>query len=250
MTIFNFDNFINTTLAANVTSGATTITLASTTGLPPSIPSGQSMVIILADQATRSIFEIVYATAITGATLTVQRGKESTTALAWSTGDYAYSDVTAGQMGALGQLAAANTWIGANAFNDPVVVATATASGDAVNLGQLFKAFSASASTSGTNTGITSTISFTAPSNGKVLLNFNGATANGAITSLTLTGSGYTLVGGLINIGNDTTSTVGVGNLLLTVSSGASVVLNMNCTESGTTTNISVGGTALFLPTT
>jgi hypothetical protein len=116
MTLFTFDNFINTTLAANVTSGATTITLASSTGLPSSITSGQALAIILSDQATRSIFEVLYATAISGTTLTVQRGREGTTALAWSTGDYAYSDVTAGQMAGVAQLAQFTSGSGAHGY--------------------------------------------------------------------------------------------------------------------------------------
>ncbi|HGL4258424.1 TPA: hypothetical protein ACKE3D_002104 [Burkholderia dolosa] len=136
MTIFTFANNVNTTLAGAVSSGATTITLSSTQNLPSSIPSGQVLVITLNDAATRGNYEIVYVTAISGATLTVTRAQEGTSALSWLTGDFAYSPPTAGQMGNMGQLGGSNTWTGNNSFNDPVTVANATASGHALNKGQ------------------------------------------------------------------------------------------------------------------
>jgi hypothetical protein len=136
MTIFTFANNINTTLAGAVSPSATTITLASTANLPASIPAGEVLVVTLNDVATRQNFEVVYATARTGATLTVLRAQEGTAALAWLTGDFAFSPPTAGQQGSFGQLGSANTWTGANTFNDPVAVGAATTSGEAVNLGQ------------------------------------------------------------------------------------------------------------------
>ena len=99
MTDFVFYNFINTTLSGAITSTATSMTLSSSAGLPSSIPSGLSMAFILNDVATRQNYEVVYATAISGATLTIVRAQEGTAALAWSTGDYVYSCATAGQMG-------------------------------------------------------------------------------------------------------------------------------------------------------
>lgn len=137
MTAFIFANNISTTLASAVSTSQTTITLASTQNLPASIPSGSVLVITLNDAATRNNYEIVYATAITGATLTVIRAQEGTAALAWLVGDYAYSGPTAGQQASFGELAANNTWTGENTFSQPVVVANATASGDAVNLGEV-----------------------------------------------------------------------------------------------------------------
>lgn len=136
MTIFTFSNNVNTTLAGAVSTGATMITLASTQNLPTSIPSGQVLVITLNDAATRGNYEIVYATAISGATLTVLRGQEGTSALAWLTGDYAFSPPTAGQMSSMGQLSANNTWGGSNNFNNPVAVGNATSSGHAITKGQ------------------------------------------------------------------------------------------------------------------
>jgi hypothetical protein len=136
MTIFTFANNINTTLAGAVSSSATTITLASTANLPTSIPAGDVLVITLNDAATRQNFEVVYATARAGATLTVLRAQEGTAALSWLTGDFAYSPPTAGQQQSFGQLGAANTWTGTNTFVDPVVIPPAIANNEAVNLGQ------------------------------------------------------------------------------------------------------------------
>jgi hypothetical protein len=102
MTSFVFANNVNTTLAAPITSTATTITLSSAVGLPASIPAGFVLAITLNDTATRSNFEIVYATSqtITGSTLVVQRAQEGTSALAWNALDFAYNGDTAAQMGA------------------------------------------------------------------------------------------------------------------------------------------------------
>lgn len=136
MTQFIFANNINTTLASSVSGGATTITLSSAANLPSSIPSGFVLVITLNDFATRQNFEILYATAISGVTLTVTRAQEGTAALSWLSGDYAYSPPTAGQERAFGQLDSANTWSTANTFSQPVLVGSAVASGDAVQLSQ------------------------------------------------------------------------------------------------------------------
>jgi hypothetical protein len=104
MSYFTFTNFINTTLASSISSSATTLTVSSSINLPSSIPSGSVLALILNDVATRQNFEIVYATAVSGATLTIQRGQESTAAAAWANGSYVYSAPTAGQMRQMYQL--------------------------------------------------------------------------------------------------------------------------------------------------
>lgn len=122
MPIFTFANNVNTTLASPVSNSATTITLASTANLPTTIPAGQVLAITLNDAATRQNYEVMYATARTGATLTVLRAQEGTSALAWLTGDFAYSPPTAGQQASFGQTAANNEWTGQNTFDQSVVV--------------------------------------------------------------------------------------------------------------------------------
>lgn len=98
MATFIFANNIDTTLAGGISSASTSLTLSSTQNLPSSVPAGSYLVLTLNDQATRTNYEIVYVTAISGATLTVLRGQEGTAAKAWLTGDFAFSGPTAGQM--------------------------------------------------------------------------------------------------------------------------------------------------------
>lgn len=143
MTIFTFANNVSTTLAGPISPSATSLTLSSAAHLPSSIPPGEVLVIGLNDVATKQNFEVIYATSISGATLSgLLRGQEGTTALSWSTGDFAYSAPTAGQQQSFGQLDAPNSWSGINTFTQPVIVPPAVASGDAVNLSQFANNFS------------------------------------------------------------------------------------------------------------
>lgn len=136
--LFTFANNISTTLAGSISSGAPSLTLSSAANLPSSIPPGKVFVITLNDVATRQQFEVIYATAISGATLSgLLRGQENTSAQAWSTGDYAYCSPTMGQMQAFGQLGDNNTWSGNNAFNNPVSVGASTQDQHAVRQSQV-----------------------------------------------------------------------------------------------------------------
>ncbi|HDR9834293.1 TPA: hypothetical protein QDC51_001047 [Burkholderia multivorans] len=136
--LFTFANNISTTLAASISSGATSLTLSSAANLPSSIPAGKVLVITLNDTATRQQFEVIYATAISGATLSgLLRGQENTSAQAWSTGAYAYCSPTMGQMQAFGQLADNNTWSGNNTFANPVTIPDGTAPNHAASVEQL-----------------------------------------------------------------------------------------------------------------
>ena len=92
-----FLNNYKTTLAAALSSTATVMTVATTTGLPSSLASGQFIPLILTPASyPGSVYEIVYVTGISGANLTVTRGEENTSALTWNTGDILYSTNTAG----------------------------------------------------------------------------------------------------------------------------------------------------------
>ena len=94
MAQYIFANNVNTSLFAPITSTATSLTLLSATNLP-TLAAGQIMPLTLNDKATRTIFEIVYVTAISGTNLTVIRGQEGTAAQNWNAGDYAFSTQTA-----------------------------------------------------------------------------------------------------------------------------------------------------------
>lgn len=138
MTTFIFANNVNTTLAGPVSNSATSFTLSSTANLPASIPAGSVLVLTMNDVATRQNFEIVYATAITGATVSgLLRGQEGTPALAWLTGDFAYSPPTAGQQASFGQVAANNTWTGNDIFNNPVTIPDGISPNHAASVEQL-----------------------------------------------------------------------------------------------------------------
>ncbi|WP_124622646.1 gp53-like domain-containing protein [Burkholderia cenocepacia] len=137
--LFVFANNVSTTLAGSISSSATSLTLSSAANLPSSIPAGKVFPITLNDLATRQQFEVIYATSISGATLSgLLRGQEGTAAQAWSTGDFAYTAPTKGQQQSFGQLADNNAWTGNNTFNNPVVIAPAASgsTNEAVNQGQ------------------------------------------------------------------------------------------------------------------
>jgi len=137
MTIFIYANNVDTTLAGAISASATSLTLSSAANLPVSIPSGSAFVITLNDRATGQNFEIIYATAVSGATLSgLQRAQEGTAAQSWLANDYAYSAPTAGEMNGFGQLGAVNTWTGNNTFSNPIAVGAATAPGQAITKGQ------------------------------------------------------------------------------------------------------------------
>ena len=140
MTQFIFANNVNTTLAAAVTSSSTTLTLASSNHLPSSIPSGSYLALTLNDAATRSVFEIVYATSISGATVTVIRGQEGTTAQNWQVGDYIYASNTAGILSSFAPVE--------GSANNPFAVAPASSSApqNAPQYGQMFQLLTPSAS--------------------------------------------------------------------------------------------------------
>lgn len=92
-----FVNLVNTTLSASIGSTATTLALASSAGLP-TLETGQFFPLWLQDAATGLVHELVYVTGVSGATLTVDRAQEGTTAQDWQVGDYAFSDISAGTM--------------------------------------------------------------------------------------------------------------------------------------------------------
>jgi len=97
MTTYLFANNASSTLAAPISSTATTVELAAGTGLLfPTPGAGQAFTLSLTDAATGKINEIMLCTARTADTLTVTRAQEGTTAVSWTTGDFANNFLTAG----------------------------------------------------------------------------------------------------------------------------------------------------------
>ena len=95
MAQFVFINNFNTVLASAITSTQTTITVTSSTGLP-TLALDQVIPLTLLDAATKTVYEIVYVTGISGTTLTVERGQEGTTANAYLAGDLVSCNPTVG----------------------------------------------------------------------------------------------------------------------------------------------------------
>jgi hypothetical protein len=94
-----FANNIQTTLASNITSGQTSISLASATGLPAPT-SGQYFVMTFTSGSTN---EIVWVTNVSGTTITCIRGQEGTAAQSFVAGSFASCFPTAGTMRTLVQ---------------------------------------------------------------------------------------------------------------------------------------------------
>jgi hypothetical protein len=87
-------NYVQTTLASGVTSGATSISVVSAAGLPT---SGNFMLRI-DDPAPATTFEYVECTNVAGTTLTVTRGQEGTTGIAHSAGAIVGNDLTSAML--------------------------------------------------------------------------------------------------------------------------------------------------------
>lgn len=92
-----FSNNAQSTLAGSITNVALTAQLAAGTGvLFPAPGAGEYFVLTFIDQATGLVNEIVHVTDVTGDVITMVRGQEGTTPLAWTAGDIAANLMTAG----------------------------------------------------------------------------------------------------------------------------------------------------------
>lgn len=124
MAIAKYSNNAQSVLAGSISDSQTTITLQAGGGAEfPTLTSGEQFTATLTDAATGLLREIVVCTARTGDTLTVVRGQEGTTPLAWAANDLFAQLSTAGQMAALVQAAQAQ----AQEFNYAVDVGSANA---------------------------------------------------------------------------------------------------------------------------
>ncbi len=94
------DNFIyvnacKTTLAEDITESQTTLSVSNPGRFPASIPLGQVLVLTIHPDGLPSTQEIVHCTAISGASLTVVRGAQSTAAAPWPAGSVIGAYLTA-----------------------------------------------------------------------------------------------------------------------------------------------------------
>ena len=92
-----FTNNASATLASGITASDTSLTVASGKGALFPSPSGSDYAILTLTQAgsTETSWEEVYLTARSGDVLTVQRARESSTALAWASGSKVELRITA-----------------------------------------------------------------------------------------------------------------------------------------------------------
>lgn len=94
-----FANNAATTLASGINSVATTINVASGTGSKfPAPGEGEGFYVTLQDAATELTNEIVLCTIRSGDVLTVVRGQQGTSAVAWNAGDVVAQLVTRGDL--------------------------------------------------------------------------------------------------------------------------------------------------------
>ncbi|MCO7414089.1 hypothetical protein ABKU20_17515 [Enterobacter asburiae] len=93
-------NNAQTVLASGISASATSITVNTGTGaLFPSPSSGTSFFkLTFIDAATGQLSEIVHVTALSGDTMTIERGQEGTSARAWSVNDIVANMMTAGTL--------------------------------------------------------------------------------------------------------------------------------------------------------
>lgn len=89
-----FANNASSNLASPITSQSTQLTISSATNFPVAV-SGVSFFALTISNATNTVYEIVYVTNRQGTLLTVNRGQEGTTPLAWPTGSIVYASFTA-----------------------------------------------------------------------------------------------------------------------------------------------------------
>jgi len=91
-TVLLFANNARSTVSGSITAVATSVTLATGTGVlfpNPNNAIGEYFKLTFTDQATGLINEIVHGIAVVGDVVTIVRAQEGTTALAWNAGDFA-----------------------------------------------------------------------------------------------------------------------------------------------------------------
>lgn len=127
-----FKNNATATLAASISSSATTIVLSSSLGaLFPSLTVGQFFFATLFNAV--GTYEIVKVTARAGDSLTVIRAQDGTTASAFIAGDGFAQRIVAANFANIPQLDASNTFTGANNFTGGSITGAAISTGSINN---------------------------------------------------------------------------------------------------------------------
>lgn len=117
---FRFSNSASATLAASLSSVATSLTVSAGTGaLFPSLSAGQVFNAVLMDSSNN--LEIVQVTARVADTFTIVRAQEGTTARSYSSGDRVELRMTAAALDNFVQLDGAQTISGVKTFSNGIV---------------------------------------------------------------------------------------------------------------------------------
>ena len=233
MTQFVFANNINTTLAAAVTATSTTLTLASSVGLPTLTP-GQVLPVTLVSLTST---EICYATAITGGDLTVERGQENTAAQPWAVGTTVICVPTAGSTAPVN--GSPNTKFQASPAQNP---------SDVVQLAQVSPGLpigASSTSISGTDVTATTAV-LTAPCNGYAMIFGNGQ--NTEPNSTTPAGLSASLTGMVTLTGMNFTAYSAHQTAYLPMTTGQQSTFSFNM-QTSTAGALDAFVTVMFVPT-
>lgn len=157
MTIL-WSNNASTTVSGSISTSSTTVQLAAGTGaMFPNPTSGNYYVATFYDQATKTQYEIVHVTAMSGDIATITRAQEGTTAKNWGPGDIFANLVTAGTLNAFVQAGTgpANTsivYVGTDTSSTPnLVIANTNPVPSGLAVGMLFNILIANTNTAAVN---------------------------------------------------------------------------------------------------
>jgi len=185
-----FANNIQTTLATSITSTQTSVTLASTAGLP-NPTTGQYFIMTFTNGSTN---EVVWVTAVSGSTITCVRAQEGTSANAFAFGSYASCFPTAGTMQDLIQIDQLQN--GSYTFANGAGIANALTATISSNLTSLSNGFQFVVNAANANTGAATlnlTLSSTIAGGGSISTGALPIYKNGnsSLTGGEITGSNY-----------------------------------------------------------
>jgi hypothetical protein len=239
MANMSFTNNAATTLASSITSSATSLTVASSTGsLFPTLSGSQYFYCTLSNVS--GTVEIVKVTARSTDTFTIVRGQDNTSAVAWNSGDKVELRLVAASLNNFPKLDEANTFTGANAYGTPASI-TLTNATNLPNSGLV-------------NSSITVTAGTGLSGGGSVALGGSTTLTNAGVTSAVAgTGIGVSASTGAVTISNTGVSSfagqTGAVDPTVLGAIGSVMQVFVNST-SASLPNTTIAGSNLYYPNT